>query len=347
MVGPFFYSVWLHRSRRHKKAAGKDEFFIRCVKNIQNKLFLWRTSVKIDLSQMVTEGRNPVSLNIDEMSTEAMLRVINDEDKKVALAVEAIVPAIARAVDIICAAFQAGGRLIYVGAGTSGRLGILDASECPPTFGTPPEQVTGLIAGGHQAILQAVENAEDNVAQGAQDLKDIHFSQQDVLVGIAASGRTPYVLGALDYARQCGAMTVALTCNPHSKMADVADIALTPVVGPEVVTGSSRMKAGTAQKLVLNMLTTGAMIRTGKVFGNLMVDVEATNQKLVQRQVNIVMQATDCDEACASAALAACGGHCKTAILMVLAELSADEAKTLLTQHQGFIRRALQAAGAR
>jgi len=303
--------------------------------------------MKLDLSQMITEGRNPASQNIDELSTEAMLRVINDEDKKVALAVEAIVPQIAAAVDAICAAFQAGGRLIYCGAGTSGRLGILDASECPPTFGTPREQVIGLIAGGHTAILQAVENAEDNREQGAQDLKDIHFSRHDVLVGIAASGRTPYVLGALAYVNELGATTVSLTCNPGSAMSQVAAIALTPVVGPEVVTGSSRMKAGTAQKLVLNMLTTGSMIRSGKVYGNLMVDVEATNQKLVQRQVNIVMQATDCDEATASAALTACGGHCKTAILMVLADLAADEAKALLSQHQGFIRQALQAAGAR
>lgn len=303
--------------------------------------------MKLDLSQMITEGRNPASQNIDELSTEAMLRVINDEDKKVALAVEAIVPQIAAAVDAIFAAFQAGGRLVYCGAGTSGRLGILDASECPPTFGTPREQVIGLIAGGHTAILQAVENAEDNREQGAQDLKDIHFSRHDVLVGIAASGRTPYVLGALAYANELGATTVSLTCNPGSAMSQVAAIALTPVVGPEVVTGSSRMKAGTAQKLVLNMLTTGSMIRSGKVYGNLMVDVEATNQKLVQRQVNIVMQATDCDEATASAALTACGGHCKTAILMVLADLAADEAKALLSQHQGFIRQALQAAGAR
>lgn len=303
--------------------------------------------MKLDLSQMITEGRNPASQNIDELSTEAMLRVINDEDKKVALAVEAIVPQIADAVDAICAAFQAGGRLIYCGAGTSGRLGILDASECPPTFGTPREQVIGLIAGGHTAILQAVENAEDNREQGAQDLKDIHFSRHDVLVGIAASGRTPYVLGALAYANELGATTVSLTCNPGSAMSQVAAIALTPVVGPEVVTGSSRMKAGTAQKLVLNMLTTGSMIRSGKVYGNLMVDVEATNQKLVQRQVNIVMQATDCDDATASAALTACGGHCKTAILMVLADLAADEAKALLSQHQGFIRQALKAAGAR
>ncbi|NWA59487.1 N-acetylmuramic acid 6-phosphate etherase [Pantoea sp. B9002] len=302
--------------------------------------------MQIDLSQMITEGRNPASQNIDELTTEAMLRVINDEDKKVALAVEAIVPQIAQVVDAITAAFSKGGRLIYCGAGTSGRLGILDASECPPTFGTPRSQVVGLIAGGHTAILQAVENAEDNVEQGAQDLRDIQFNANDVLVGIAASGRTPYVLGALAYARQQGAFTAALTCNPNSPMSQAADVALTPVVGPEVVTGSSRMKAGTAQKLVLNMLTTGAMIRSGKVYGNLMVDVEATNQKLVQRQVNIVKQATDCDDATAQQALAACNGHCKTAIVMVLAGLTADEAKSLLSQNQGFIRNALRDAGA-
>jgi len=296
----------------------------------------------IDLSQLITEGRNPASQNIDELSTDAMLRVINNEDKKVALAVEAIVPQIAQAVDAIVVAFAQGGRLIYSGAGTSGRLGILDASECPPTFGTPRGQVVGLIAGGHKAILQAVENAEDDREQGAQDLRDIQFSAKDVLVGIAASGRTPYVLGALEYARTLGATTAALTCNPNSAMAQAADIALTPVVGPEVVTGSSRMKAGTAQKLVLNMLTTGAMIRSGKVYGNLMVDVEATNQKLVQRQINIVMQATDCDEANASRALAACDGHCKTAILMLLADIDAGEARARLKTHQGFIRRALQ-----
>ncbi len=297
----------------------------------------------IDLSQLITEGRNPASQNIDELSTDAMLRVINNEDKKVALAVEAIVPQIAQTVDAIVTAFAQGGRLIYSGAGTSGRLGILDASECPPTFGTPRGQVVGLIAGGHPAILQAVENAEDNREQGAQDLRDIQFTAKDVLVGIAASGRTPYVLGALEYARSLGATTAALTCNPGSAMAQAAEIALTPVVGPEVVTGSSRMKAGTAQKLVLNMLTTGAMIRSGKVYGNLMVDVEATNQKLVQRQINIVMQATECDAARASQALAACGGHCKTAILMVLTDTDADEARALLNRHQGFIRRALQA----
>lgn len=301
----------------------------------------------LDLNKMITESRNPASQNIDELSTEAMLRVINDEDKKVALAVEAIVPQIAQVTEAIAHAFSQGGRLIYCGAGTSGRLGILDASECPPTFGTPRDQVVGLIAGGHTAILQAVENAEDNAGRGAQDLADIGFGARDVLVGIAASGRTPYVLGALAYAREQGAFTAALTCNPDSAMAQAADVALTPVVGPEVVTGSSRMKAGTAQKLVLNMLSTGAMIRSGKVYGNLMVDVEATNQKLVQRQINIVKQATECDDATAQQALTACGGHCKTAIVMVLAGLTAEEARTLLEQNRGFIRAALRDSGGR
>lgn len=296
-----------------------------------------------DLNRLITEGRNPASETIDQLTTEQMLAVINQEDKKVALAVEAILPDIARAVDAITAAFSCGGRLIYCGAGTSGRLGILDASECPPTFGTPRGQVTGLIAGGEPAILQAVENAEDNRPQGVQDLQAIDFTQRDILVGIAASGRTPYVLGAMEYAEQCGATVVSLSCNPDGEMAARATIALTPVVGPEVITGSSRMKAGTAQKMVLNMLSSGAMIRSGKVFGNLMVDVEATNHKLVQRQVNIVMQATGCQAADAQQALDACQGQCKTAIVMLLAGLDASQASALLAEHQGFIRQALLA----
>ena len=298
----------------------------------------------LDLNKMITEGRNPASETIDQLTTEQMLTVINQEDQKVALAVEAILPQITRAVDAITAAFTAGGRLIYCGAGTSGRLGILDASECPPTFGSPPEQVQGLIAGGQRAILQAVENAEDNRQQGAIDLQKVDFSAGDILVGIAASGRTPYVLGAMEYAEQCGAVVIALSCNPQGEMAAKAAIALTPVVGPEVITGSSRLKAGTAQKMVLNMLTTGAMIRSGKVFGNLMVDVEATNHKLVKRQINIVMQATDCDAATAEQALNACHGHCKTAIVMLLADLDAIQATALLEQHRGFIRQALSAS---
>ncbi|WP_318439918.1 N-acetylmuramic acid 6-phosphate etherase [Photobacterium leiognathi] len=299
--------------------------------------------MKIDLTQLVTESRNTASQNIDMLSTVEMLQVINNEDKKVALAVEQVLPEIAQVVDAIAIAFQQGGRLIYAGAGTSGRLGILDASECPPTYGSKPEQVIGLIAGGHQAILKAVENAEDNREMGAQDLIDLNFTEKDVLVGIAASGRTPYVMGAMEYAKSQNAMVACISCNPQSPMAALADVAITPVVGAEVVTGSSRMKAGTAQKLVLNMLTTGAMIRVGKVYGNLMVDVEATNAKLVERQKNIVMQATECSREEAEQALTQCNGHCKTAIVMILAGVDAQTAADLLAKNNGFTRQAIQA----
>ncbi|MEC6908667.1 N-acetylmuramic acid 6-phosphate etherase [Photobacterium piscicola] len=297
--------------------------------------------MKIDLTTLVTESRNVMSENIDMLSTIDMLKVINQEDQKVALAVEAIIPEIAEVVDLIANAFQSGGRLIYIGAGTSGRLGILDASECPPTYGSNPDVVVGLIAGGHQAILKAVENAEDNLELGAADLQQIGFNNKDILVGIAASGRTPYVLGAMNYAKSVGATVATLSCNANSPMTQIADINMTPIVGPEVVTGSSRMKAGTAQKLVLNMLTTGAMIRTGKVFGNLMVDVEATNAKLIQRQHNIVVEATGCLESQAAAALAQCKNHCKTAILMILLDIDAELAAAKLSKHNGFIRHAL------
>ncbi|MBP2699875.1 N-acetylmuramic acid 6-phosphate etherase [Photobacterium lucens] len=299
--------------------------------------------MKIDLTQLVTESRNTASQNIDMLSTVEMLQVINNEDKKVALAVEQVLPEIAQVVDAVAIAFQQGGRLIYAGAGTSGRLGILDASECPPTYGSKPEQVVGLIAGGHQAILKAVENAEDNREMGAQDLIDLNFTEKDVLVGIAASGRTPYVIGAMEYAKSQNAIVACISCNPQSPMAALADVAITPVVGAEVVTGSSRMKAGTAQKLVLNMLTTGAMIRVGKVYGNLMVDVEATNAKLVERQKNIVMQATECSREEAEQALTQCNGHCKTAIVMLLAGVDAQTATDLLAKNNGFTRQAIQA----
>lgn len=295
----------------------------------------------IDLSNLVTESRNHNSENIDTLSTFDMLKVINNEDKKVPLAVEKALPEIAQLVDKVAIAFSQGGRLIYCGAGTSGRLGILDASECPPTYGTSHEMVIGLIAGGHKAILQAVENAEDNIQLGEQDLRQLNFNEKDVLVGIAASGRTPYVIGALNYAKSLGATTGAISCNPESPIAQIADIAITPIVGAEVVTGSSRMKAGTAQKLILNMITTAAMIKIGKVFGNLMVDVEATNAKLVERQVRIVMQATECERAIAEQALSQCQRHCKTAILMILANVDAQQAAQMLNQNKGFIRKAL------
>ncbi|NAW65778.1 N-acetylmuramic acid 6-phosphate etherase [Photobacterium halotolerans] len=301
--------------------------------------------MKIDLDTLITESRNPASQVIDTLSTVDMLKVINDEDKQVALAVERTLPQVAQAVDAIAIAFQQGGRLIYSGAGTSGRLGILDASECPPTYGSDPSQVIGLIAGGREAIFRAVENAEDNSELGAADLKALNFSDKDVLVGIAASGRTPYVIGAMTYAKSIGATVGSISCNPDSAMTQLADIAMTPIVGPEVVTGSSRMKAGTAQKMILNMLTTGAMIRTGKVYGNLMVDVEATNAKLVERQKNIVTAATGATREQAESALAACGGHCKTAIVMILTGSTAEDARALLNNSQGFTRQAVQQAG--
>lgn len=297
--------------------------------------------MKIDLTQLVTEGRNSASADIDTLPTLEMLQVINREDQKVAFAVEKTLPQVAQAVDAIVLAFQTGGRLIYMGAGTSGRLGILDASECPPTYGSHPDLVVGLIAGGHQAILKAVENAEDNTELGQDDLKHLQLTDKDVVVGIAASGRTPYVLGGMAYAKSIGAMVVAIACNPQCAMQQQADIAIIPVVGAEVVTGSSRMKAGTAQKLILNMLTSGAMIRSGKVFGNLMVDVEATNAKLIQRQNNIVVEATGCNSDQAEQALNACQRHCKTAILMILADMNAEQATQKLAKHNGFIRAAL------
>lgn len=297
--------------------------------------------MKIDLTQLVTESRNPASANIDTLTTQEMLQVINQQDQLVALAVEKTLPQIAQAVDAIAAAFAQGGRLIYMGAGTSGRLGILDASECPPTYGSDPNMVIGLIAGGHKAILKAVENAEDNRELGKADLVGLNLSACDVVVGIAASGRTPYVIAGMEYAQSVGAKVVSLACNPGCPMEAHADIVITPVVGPEVVTGSSRMKAGTAQKLVLNMLTTGAMIKSGKVFGNLMVDVEATNAKLIQRQTNIVVEATGVSAEEAEQALSACNRHCKTAILMLLGGFDAEEAKLKLAQQQGFIRAAL------
>lgn len=298
--------------------------------------------LQINLSGMLTESRNPNSETIDNCSTLEMLQIINNEDKKVALAIEKELPNIAKAVDAISLAFSNQGRLIYIGAGTSGRLGILDASECPPTYGTSPEQVIGLIAGGKTAIFKAVENAEDNPELAITDLKNINFSSNDVLVGIAASGRTPYVIGAMQYAKSIGATVISLCCNPKAPMINIADIAITPIVGPEVVTGSSRMKAGTAQKLVLNMLTTASMIKIGKVYSNLMVDVQATNTKLIERQISIVMQATDCNRKIAIQTLNQCQKHCKTAILMILSGLNATQARQALNKNNGFIRQALQ-----
>ena len=293
------------------------------------------------LNQLITEQRNPNSMQLDSLSAQELVALINREDQQVALAVEKCLPQIASAVEKIVAAFERGGRLVYVGAGTSGRLGVLDASECPPTYGVKPEMVVGLIAGGDYALRHPIEGAEDNVQQGQADLEEIDFSARDVLVGIAASGRTPYVLGALNYAKQLGATTVSIASNPNSKMAEVADIAIETVVGPEVLTGSSRMKSGTAQKLVLNMLTTASMVLIGKCYQNLMVDVQASNEKLKVRALKIVMEATECDNETAANILAKANGKVKLAILMQLSGLDALKAQSLLDKLNGKLHQAL------
>ncbi|HGP6170081.1 TPA: N-acetylmuramic acid 6-phosphate etherase, partial [Vibrio cholerae O1] len=280
--------------------------------------------------------------DIDLLSSQEIVERLNQQDKQVPLAVEAVLPQIAQAVDKITAAFKQGGRLIYLGAGTSGRLGVLDASECPPTFGVSDQMVIGLIAGGKEAMFTAQEGAEDNATLGAHDLQQIDFSSKDVLVGIAASGRTPYVIGALEYANDLGATTIALSCNPDSPIAEIAQIAISPVVGPEALTGSTRLKSGTAQKLVLNMLTTASMIRLGKSYQNLMVDVRATNRKLIARAVRIVMQATDCQREEAEALLKESHNNAKLAILMHLTGMNYEQATAKLSQSDGFLRRAME-----
>ncbi|MDP0383355.1 N-acetylmuramic acid 6-phosphate etherase [Glaesserella parasuis] len=291
------------------------------------------------LGQLITEQRNPNSMQIDTLSAYEIVQIINNEDKQVPLVIEKVLPQIAQAVEKIVEAFQQGGRLVYIGAGTSGRLGVLDASECPPTFGVSPEMVKGIIAGGERALRHPIEGAEDNKEAGKQDLQAVEFSPKDVLVGIAASGRTPYVLGALAYAKQLSATTVSIASNPNSAMSQIADIVIDTVVGAEVLTGSSRMKSGTAQKLVLNMLTTASMILIGKCYQNLMVDVQASNQKLVARAIRIVMQATECSREIAETTLALAENNAKLAIMMILADLDKDGAEQLLSQQQGKISR--------
>lgn len=295
----------------------------------------------VELQKIATEQRNPNTMNIDTLSTLDMVKLINREDHRVAEAVALVTDKIAEAVDVIAARLSTGGRLIYCGAGTSGRLGILDAVECPPTYSTDPETVQALMAGGYGAIFKAVEGAEDSKELGKTDMQGIGFSGKDVLVGIAASGRTPYVLGCMEYAKELGAPTVAVTCCPGSILDSFADIGIAPAPGPEVVTGSTRMKSGTAQKMVLNMLSTGAMIKLGKVYGNLMVDVKPSNEKLVRRCVTIVCSATDCMEEEAVDALERCSYHPKTAIVMLLRGVDAETADRLLEAAGGRIAKVL------
>lgn len=296
------------------------------------------------LQQLVSEGRNPRTTDIDLMSSLEMVTTINDEDRGVADAVQQTLPQVAQAVDAIVTAFNAGGRLVYIGAGTSGRLGVLDASECPPTFGVPPTMVVGLIAGGLDALVNASEGAEDRADAGAADLAAIGFSASDVVVGIAVSGRTPYVIGALEHAKALGARTVALTCNPDSPIARMADISIAPLVGPEVITGSTRLKSGTAQKLVLNMLSTASMVRIGKTYGNLMVDMIASNGKLVARAARVVAEATGRSIAEAEAALAKAGNDSKLAILMLLTGVDIEAGRKTLAEAGGVLRRAVVGA---
>ncbi|ESY86721.1 N-acetylmuramic acid-6-phosphate etherase [Mesorhizobium sp. LNHC220B00] len=294
-----------------------------------------------ELDRLISEGRNPRTVDIDLLPTIDVLRRINDEDKIVPAAVEKVLPEIAAAVDRIVLAFQRGARLIYMGAGTSGRLGVLDASECPPTFGVPERMVVGLIAGGPDALVRSLEGAEDDPMMATKALQGIGLTPDDVVVGIAVSGRTPYVIGALNYAKRVGATTVALSCNPASAIAGIADIAISPVVGPEVLTGSTRLKSGTAQKLVLNMLTTASMIRIGKSYQNLMVDLNPSNRKLVARAIRIIMQTTGCTPQQARESLDRTGNDVKLAILVTITGLDVDAARAALTRAGGFLRKAI------
>jgi N-acetylmuramic acid 6-phosphate etherase len=294
-----------------------------------------------DLNNIATEAQNPETLDIDLLDSLAVVKKINHQDKKIAPAVEKVLPQVAQAVDEIVKAFQTGGRLIYIGAGTSGRLGILDAVECPPTFSISDQQVLAIIAGGSNAMYKAVEGAEDDQQRAINDLKNINFNKNDVLVGIAASGRTPYVISAMKYAKSLTAVVVGVSCSPNQNVAKLADINICAMVGPEVLTGSTRMKSGTAQKLILNMLSTASMIRSGKSYRNLMVDVNASNEKLYARAIRIVMQATDCEHQQATTALAQANDNAKLAILLVLTGVNAEQGKEMLVTSKGFLRAAV------
>jgi len=294
-----------------------------------------------ELEHLISEERNPNTMEIDLLPTTEILRTMNREDRSVPDAVGKVIPEIARAVDRIANAFGQGGRLIYLGAGTSGRLGVLDAAECPPTFSVPGDLVVGLIAGGADALVKAIEGAEDDAEGALPALKGIGLTEKDVVVGVAASGRTPYVMGGLTYAKALGATTVALSCNQDSAIARIADIAILPVVGPEVLAGSTRLKSGTAQKLVLNMLTTASMIRLGKCYQNLMVDLHPTNLKLIARAARIVMLATGCTPEQAQEALKRTDNDVKLAILMTVTGMPLEEAKLALRRAGGFLRKAI------
>lgn len=295
----------------------------------------------VDLSKLSTEARNPGTMELDQMTPLEIATTMNREDAKAVASITEVLPQIAQAITWATEALESGARIIYMGAGTSGRLGVLDAVECPPTFGVSPETVVGLIAGGEGAFIKAVEGAEDSPTMGIDDLKAINLTTNDLVVGLAASGRTPYVVHALRYAREFGCKTVAIACNRGSKIGAEAELAIEPVPGPEVLTGSTRLKSGTVQKLILNMISTGSMVGAGKAYQNLMVDVQQTNEKLVTRAQNIVMTATECTRDEAKAALAQADGHVKTAVVMILAGCDAAAARERLAQAKGHVRGAL------
>ena len=297
--------------------------------------------MELNLRTMTTETRNPNTMHLDAMTPLEIVTVMNQEDRKIPLAIEAVLPQIAQCAQWAMEAMQNGGRVIYMGAGTSGRLGVLDAVECPPTFGVPYGTVIGLVASGAAAFDRPVEDAEDDPEEGRKDLRNVRLQKEDILIGIAASGRTPYVLGGLAMAKELGCHTVAIVCNAGSPMAKAAELAIEVFPGPECLTGSTRLKAGTCQKLILNMISTAAMVGCGKVYGNLMVDVEPSNAKLVVRARHIVMEATGCDEQTAADTIALAGGHAKTAITMILADCSADEARQRLQRAGGHVRNAI------
>ena len=294
-----------------------------------------------EIQSLATEQRNPASAQFDNASIREILEVINTEDHLVPIAVRREIPYITQAVELVVEAFKNGGRLFYAGAGTSGRLGVVDASECPPTYGTPPEMVQGLIAGGPQAMFKSQEGAEDKEENGVIALQEAGVTSLDVVCGIAASRRTPYVIGAVKHAREIGCKTLFVTCNPRSTFTIDVDVAMCPVVGPEVIMGSTRMKSGTAQKLVLNMITTTAMVQMGKVYENMMVDLQMTNKKLVERSIRTVMMITGVNYEQASKVLQEASGHVKTALVMILANMSKEEAQERLESAEGFVRKAI------
>lgn len=298
--------------------------------------------MSLNLKNMSTETRNQNTMNLDIMTPLEVVTVMNQEDAKVPAAITPALPNIAQCVTWAIESIEAGGRIIYMGAGTSGRLGVLDAVECPPTFGVAPEVVVGLIAGGEKAFVKAVEGAEDSRELGRQDLIDINLQKRDIVIGIAASGRTPYVLGGLAYAQEIGCHTVGISCNPGSAVGAAAELAIEVVPGPECLTGSTRLKSGTCQKLILNMISTATMVGCGKAYQNLMVDVMQTNEKLVVRAQNIVMEATGCERETAAEKIAIAGGNAKTAITMILADCGLEEAKERLAKAKGHVREAIK-----